>query len=69
MTMRRTVFLYGNADSCLQARLILENLPEVKQIRTAASSAEIKLLLTQPIHEKNLIPLLSQSGISGFRLE
>jgi len=62
-----TIYLYGNAFSCEKARLLLEDLPQVKQIN-ASSLPMLRLRLCAPLHEKSLIPLLAQSGISGFRL-
>lgn len=63
----KTIILYGNQNACDKAQALLENLPEVKRA-DKISHNEIRLLLHDPLHEKSLIPLLADSGISGFRL-
>lgn len=68
MNTTRTIALYGSASSREQAKLLLENLPQVKRMDVSADMAEVRLILRSPLRENSLIPLLAQSGISGFRL-
>ena len=64
----RTLYLYGAPASRELAKLLLENLPQIRRMDVSADLSEIKLLTASPIDESSLIPLLAQSGISGFRL-
>ncbi|MGN0996945.1 MAG: hypothetical protein ACI4PG_08540 [Candidatus Ventricola sp.] len=64
----RTLYLYGAPASRELAKLLLENLPQLRRIDASADLSEIKMLTASPIDEISLIPLLAQSGISGFRL-
>ena len=64
----KSIFIYGSPTSCEKAKALLENLPQVKRVDPSSTFAEIRLLLQNPLHEMSLIPLLAQSGISGFRL-
>ena len=60
--------LYGPSDAVRRARGLLENLPQVKRLNCTSDLSQMKLLSSEPIDENSLIPLLAQSGISGFRL-
>lgn len=64
----KTLVLYGSASSREMARLLLENLPQVRRVDADATMSELRLLLSGPLQETSLIPLLSGSGIDGFRL-
>ena len=64
----RTLYLYGAPAARELAKLLLENLPQLRRIDACADLSEIKMLTASPIDEMSLIPLLAQSGISGFRL-
>ena len=68
MTFCAFLTLYGQPSTLVKAKGILENLPQVKRIDCSADLSQIKLISTEPLHENSLIPLLAQSGISGFRL-
>ena len=64
----RTLYLYGAPASRELAKLLLENLPQIRRMDASADLSEIKMLTASPLDENSLIPLLAQSGISGFRL-
>lgn len=68
MNLLKTITLYGSASSRECARLLLENLPQVKRMDVSQDMGEIRILLSDPLYESNLIPLLANSGVSGFRL-
>lgn len=69
MGLCRTVALYGTPASREMAKLLLENQPQVRRVDASGDASELKLLLSQPMKEGELIPLLAKSGISGFRIE
>lgn len=60
--------LYGQTDALERARGMLENLPQVKRLSCTADLSHMKLVSGELLDESSLIPLLAQSGISGFRL-
>lgn len=65
--MKRTLCLFGTSEACENARLLMENLPQIKRIDVSDGSRQLLLLLHEPVSEKMLIPFLAKSGISGFR--
>jgi len=67
MTNHKTLILYGEPSARELAKTILENEPAVQSI-TLSQDSKLRLLLDSAITEISLIPLLQQSGISGFRL-
>lgn len=68
MTFCTTLTLYGPPAALERARGLLENLPEVKRLSCAADLTQMRLISSELLHENSLIPLLAQSGVSGFRL-
>lgn len=68
MTFCTTLTLYGPLSALERARGLLENLPEVKRLSCAADLTQMRLISSELLHENSLIPLLAQSGVSGFRL-
>lgn len=68
MAQMRTLALYGPLSSREQAKLLLENQPQVRRVDASAGLTQLRLFLQVPIGEDELLPLLAQSGISGFRL-
>lgn len=68
MNSYKTLLLYGTPASREMAKLLLENQPQVRRVDAAPDLSELKLLLNSPLSEGELIPLLAQSGICGFRL-
>ena len=62
----RCIELFGTAAAGDKARIMLENLPEIRRIDDLRESGSTVLILHAPISEKELIPLLACSGISGF---
>ena len=68
MTYCTLLTLYGQTADLERARGLLENLPEVKRLSCTADLSQMKLISNEPLHENSLIPLLAQSGVSGFRL-
>lgn len=63
-----TVNLYGSFQTRELARNLVLNLKEVKREERADHPWEMRIVLSYPIKESSLIPLLRQSGIQGFRL-
>ena len=68
MPLFQTIELYGSLESRIMAKTLLENLPHIRRIDTYSDQRILRLLADEPEKEKSLIPLLAQSGISGFRL-
>ena len=62
-----TLALYGACSARKQAQALLENRPEVKRLDACADASEVRLILSEPLSESELLPLLASSGISGFR--
>ena len=62
------IILYGNAASQALARNMLQNMETVKREESINDGGEIQLLLSEPLKETSLIPLLRKSGLHGFRL-
>ena len=67
MNIRR-IELYGSSSACETARYMLENLPQIKRADAYRESRTVVLVLQESLTEKELIPLLAHSGISGFSL-
>ena len=68
MAQMRMLALYGPLASREHAKLLLENQPQVRRIDASAGLTQLRLFLTNPLSEDELLPLLASSGISGFRL-
>lgn len=68
MTFCTLLSLYGPTAALERARGMLENLPQIKCLNCTADLSQMTLLSSEPLHENSLIPLLAQSGVSGFRL-
>ena len=66
MTICRTITLYGTLSSREHAKILLENQPQVRRIDAAAGFGQLRLFLSAPIGNSELIDLLATSGISGF---
>ena len=60
--------LYGQTEALQKAKGMLENLPKIRSMRCSADLSQMKLVSSEPLYENSLLPLLAQSGISGFRL-
>ena len=63
-----TIVLYGTKSSRESARVLLENQPQIRRIDSLSDMRILRLITNTQIDEISLIPLLSASGISGFRL-
>ena len=68
MAVSKTIILYGQLSMREHAKLLLENQPQVKRIDTTAGFGHLKMVLTSPISEDELIAILASSGINGFGL-
>lgn len=68
MTFCTVLTLYGPPSALERARGLLENLPQVKRLSCTDDPSQVRLISSDPLHENSLIPLLAQSGVSGFRL-
>ena len=66
---KKTLWVFGAHASCVKARLIMENHPQVRRVDIDKDERVLTLLLYDPIRVIELIPLLKESGISGFRYE
>jgi len=64
----RLITLYGSSASQKAAILMLENLPQIKRIDATGQPGILRLMTDSSLNEKTLIPLLAESGISGFRV-
>lgn len=63
-----TIVLYGTKSSRESAKVLLENQPQIRRIDSLRDMRILRLITNSQIDEISLIPLLSASGISGFRL-
>ena len=68
MVSSRQLTLYGAPADLERAQALLENLSQVRRVDTGATAGEIRLRLARPVPEGELIALLAQSGICGFRI-
>ena len=68
MAQMRMISLYGPLSSREQVKLLLENQPKVRRLDASAGLTQLRLFLSDPLSEDELLPLLASSGISGFRL-
>lgn len=66
MTWCKTIYLYGSPSSRKNAKLALENQPQIKRIDVSSNYARLRLLISSPLSEGDFITLLQASGISGF---
>lgn len=64
----RTLTLFGPPAAREMAKLLLENQPQIRRIDASSDVGVLRLFLCAQLEENSLIPLLAQSGISGFRL-
>ena len=62
----RTLLLYGAPAARENARLLLENLPQVRRVDAIGAGVALRLFFSEPVSENEMIPLLAKSGISGF---
>ena len=62
------IILYGSSSARESARNMLENLEVVRREECINNGMEIRMILSKPLKETSLIPLLRHSGIYGFRL-
>lgn len=65
--IKKNIQLFGASESCENARLLLENHPLIKRIDTASLPRTWTLIIHENISDMQLIPLLKESGINGFR--
>jgi len=63
-----SLILYGKSQACAKAKGLILNQKEAKQEESTNYYWEVNVILSEPINETSLIPLLRQSGIYGFRL-
>lgn len=68
MVSSKQLTLYGAPAGLERAQALLENLPQVRRVDAGATAGEIRLRLARPLPEGELIALLAQSGICGFRI-
>ena len=68
MVSSKTLTLYGAPAAIGQALVLLENEPVIRRVTPGGMHGEVRLLLQAPLPEGVLVPLLRQSGISGFRV-
>lgn len=66
MAFCQSLQLYGTAASCEHARVLLENMPQIRRIDIRGS--QLLLLLNAPVSESEYLALLAKSGVSGFSL-
>jgi len=69
MTNRILLHLYGSHQACNNAYILLENQPQIKRIDIQDDTKTLFIFPNKQLTEKTLIPLLYESGISGFRIE
>lgn len=60
--------LYGTPCSIETARMLLEKQEHVKLLEKAGDSREFQVVFSGHATENDLVVLLAQSGIDGFKL-
>lgn len=68
MAISTTINLFGTLAAREHAKLLLENQPQVRRIDASAGFRSLRLFLSAPIREDELLTLLMPSGISGFAI-
>ncbi len=63
-----TLTLIGPLASRERAKLLLENQPKVRRVDAEAGLTRLRLFLSAPMREDELLPLLEGSGLNGFAL-
>jgi hypothetical protein len=66
MLICRSVRLFGTNEAKQNAQAILENMQHVRRIDSKNNL--LRLLVTMPVTEMELLSVLKKSGISGFSL-
>ena len=63
-----TLALYGACSARKQAQALLENCPQVRRVDALGDGRTLRLTMTDPLPEGELLTLLRASGVSGFRV-
>ena len=66
MLICRSIRLFGTNEASQNAQAILENMQQVRRIDI--KNDLLRLLVTMPVTEMELLCVLKKSGISGFSL-
>ncbi len=66
MLICRSIRLFGTNEAKQNAQAILENMQYVRRIDSKNNL--LRLLVTMPVTEMELLSVLRKSGISGFSL-
>ena len=66
MLICRSIRLFGTNEARQTAQAILENMQQVRRIDI--KNDLLRLLVTMPVTEMELLCVLKKSGISGFSL-
>ncbi len=66
MLICRSIRLFGTNEAKQNAQAILENMQHVRRIDSKNNL--LRLLVTMPVTEMELLSVLEKSGISGFSL-
>ena len=66
MLICRSIRLFGTNEARQTAQAILENMQQVRRIDI--KNDLLRLLVTMPVTEMELLCILKKSGISGFSL-
>ena len=66
MLICRSIRLFGTNEARQDAQAILENMQQVRRIDI--KNDLLRLLVTMPVTEMELLCVLKKSGISGFSL-
>lgn len=66
MLICRSIRLFGTNEAKQNAQAILENMQYVRRIDSKNNL--LRLLVTMPVTEMELLSVLGKSGISGFSL-
>ena len=66
MLICRSIRLFGTNEAKQNAHAILENMQHVRRIDSKNNL--LRLLVTMPVTEMELLSVLEKSGISGFSL-
>ena len=66
MLICRSIRLFGTNEAKQNAQAILENMQHVRRIDSKNNL--LRLLVTMPVTEMELLSVLEKSGISGYSL-
>ena len=66
--MNMQLTLFGARPQRQSAQAMLENCPQIRRVDLLGDGRTLRLTMNSPMTEGELLSLLRESGVSGFRL-